>query len=308
MLFPNNAQLLYIAMADAYAMATEYIKRPRDEATHLAALEFERYVAHPTHTDHKASHYTDDAEMSCANAQVLIRCGHEAIPLDFANAYVAEFARGGRRTGYSRGFQSILERVTSGAELVSVLRPDSKKNGAAMRAVPLGVLRDPATCVRLATMQARITHDTPEGRLSARAVALMSHYALYEPGPLSDLPAFCLDCLPKEDTQRFGDVFRRLWNAGPVTSTATHSVGVTTVHAVVTLLAREKSLMAMLEQVIRWGGDTDSVAAIAWGIASARMQDERLPDFLERDLESGSPHTGAAYLRALGTQLMAAHA
>ena len=71
-----------------------------------------------------------------------------------------------------------------------------------------------------------------------------------------------------------------------------------------TVLAQENSLMGILRQVIKWGGDTDSVAAIAWGIASARYQGEKLPELMERDLEGGNARTGTPYLRALGAQLM----
>jgi ADP-ribosylglycohydrolase len=61
--------------------------------------------------------------------------------------------------------------------------------------------------------------------------------------------------------------------------------------------------MGILQKTIEWGGDTDSVCAIAWGIASARYQDEQLPEFLERDLELGRKY-GAAFLKDLGKQLM----
>lgn len=62
--------------------------------------------------------------------------------------------------------------------------------------------------------------------------------------------------------------------------------------------------MAIMRRLLEWGGDTDSVAAIAWGIASSRYQDEVLPEFMERDLEPGSEY-GVAFLKGLGVQLMA---
>lgn len=304
----NNRILLYIGIADACAMATEFLRFPHDASTRQRVLAFTGYVAHPTHTDHRAGFYTDDAEMSCANAHVLIETRHTtAEPIHFADAYVAEFARGGCRTGYSRGFQTILERVGSGAELLSVLKPVSDKNGAAMRAVPFGVLPDPVQAMDLADRQARITHDTPEGRFSARAVALMAYYALQVPRPLSELPAYCLQHLPVEDVKRFGNVFRQRWSGVPVRSHPKNPVSLTTVHAVVDLVAHQPSLIGILTQAIRWGGDTDSVAAIAWGIASCHHQSEKLPIFLERDLEGGNRNTGAAYLVDLGTRLMDAY-
>jgi ADP-ribosylglycohydrolase len=76
-----------------------------------------------------------------------------------------------------------------------------------------------------------------------------------------------------------------------------------TAHAVHTLLTSQASLLEILTQTLMWGGDTDSVASIAWGIASARYGNEILPEFFERDLEVGRPY-GVSYLKSLGTQLM----
>lgn len=297
----SNPQMLnYIAMADAATLAVEYNSAMRDHC-----LRFQRYLAHPTHGLAPGA-YSDDTEMSVANAKVLIQHYDEPLtPLMFAEAYVREFALGGRRKGYSRGFQVFLEEVTTGEEFLVKIRPDSVKNGAAMRAVPFGVLPTVDRVLEVATLQARITHDTPEGRFSARAVALMSHAALYEDRPLADLGRYCQKHLPEEDIRYF-DVFVQPWSGGPVKSTPRASVAITTVHAVVSVLAREKSLMGILRQIILWGGDTDSVAAIAWGIASTRYQkSEVIPLFMPRDLEGGSLQTGTFNLSIVGTLLMA---
>jgi len=78
-----------------------------------------------------------------------------------------------------------------------------------------------------------------------------------------------------------------------------------TARAVHTLLVECRSLTEIMERVITWGGDTDSVASIAWGIASARYQDEPLPAFLESDLEAASKSSyGPSYLKTLGKALM----
>lgn len=301
MRYSNPKMLLYIAMADAYASAVEYNDKLLKEC-----LKLEGYLAHPDpkHGNNRAGFYSDDAEMSAANAKVLVRYDEPFIPLMFANAYVSEFIRGGCRDGYSRKFQAILEGVSTGEELLAAIKPDSNKNGAAMRSVPFGVLPTIEEVLEAATLQARITHDTPEGRFSARAVALMSHAALYESTHLSALGNYCRYYLPKEDRKEYGHIFLQPWSEGPVKSMQGASVAITTVHAVVDVLARENSLLGILSRIIRWGGDTDSVAAIAWGIASARYQSEIIPLFMDRDLEGGSALTGAPYLLALGEQLM----
>lgn len=106
--------------------------------------------------------------------------------------------------------------------------------------------------------------------------------------------------------------FREPW-VGPVQENSKDGkglgVGLNTAWAVHTLLTTETSLMEILKRTIEWGGDTDSVGAIAWGIASCRHQDEQLPEFFERDLELGrNPAYGPAYLKELGRQLMDAYA
>lgn len=304
MRYPNPDILVYIGMADAYAAACEYIKLPRDANVLSECLAFRWYLANPVHT-HFAGLYTDDTEMSAANAQVLIECDPPYTPRMFADAYVREFIRGGKRKGYARSFQGLLESVRTGEELLQKLRPDSTKNGAAMRGVPFGVLRSVSEVMDAATIQARITHDTPEGRFSARAVALMSHFSLYEELPLSDMASYVLLLLPEEDQRNYARILSNPWPDG---KSVRHSpdlpVSIATVQAAATIVASGTSLMDMLERVLRIGGDTDSVAAIVWGIASPRFQSEVIPDFLERDLEHGSSHTGVPYLRQIGAALM----
>lgn len=300
---PNPDMLLYIGMADACAAGAEYLKFPRDNGVRARCLQFDCYVSHPTHLGHPGL-YTDDTEMSAANARVLIEQEPPYTAKMFADAYVREFRRGGCRKGYSRKFQAFLESIDMGEAFLARIDPVSDKNGAAMRAMPVGVLPTVQRTLEVADQQARLTHDTAAGRFSARAVALMSHFALYEDHPLEDIRDYCMDNLPAEDLQRFGHVFAEPWPGGPVETTETAPVSITTVHAVVAAVTGQPTLMAMLGRIIRWGGDTDSVAAIAWGIASARFRGERLPDFLEKDLEGGDPSTGPAYLRDLGSQLI----
>jgi ADP-ribosylglycohydrolase len=302
MRYSNPNMLLYIAMADATAVAVEY-----DRTLEEKCLEFQGYLAHPNSATHdsRPGAYTDDTEMSVANTQVLLQPNECLTQTVFADAYVAEFQRGGRRNGYSRGFQKVLERVRTGEELLKELKlkPASTRNGAAMRAVPIGVLPTIARVLEVATLQANITHDTPQGRFGACAVALMSYFALHENISPSGLGEHCRWYLPEED-RYFSYVLTEPWPGGPVKASPGTSVAIATVQAVATVLAQEKSLMGILRQVIKWGGDTDSVAAIAWGIASARYQDEKLPEFMERDLEGGSKQTGATRLRKLGELLM----
>ncbi len=295
----NPDMLVRIAEADAFAMAVEYVDRGRHPTLVDEALRLERYLAHPTHHKIAAGQYTDDTQMSIAVTEVLL-AERDPSTRDFSDAFYRCFARD-PRYGYSRAFQALLEEVKSADELARRLQPHSDKNGAAMRAVPLGVLGDPARVVELARRQAVVTHDTAGGVHSATAVALMSHFALHDAGGFEGLHAFCVRYVPA-----FGP-FSQRWH-GPVGDPNNDrlglGVGMCTAWAVHTLLVEEPSLAQMMRRLIEWGGDTDSVAAIAWGIASARFPAEELPAFFERDLEVGGAY-GVSFLRKLGARLAA---
>ena len=302
---PNPKLLLYIAMADAYGMATEYIKPWNEEDKRVLeeSLLFERYVKNPRAGSPVASQYTDDTEMSIANCTVLLSKSKSLSRLDFANEYVKEFNFGGRRKGYSRKFQEILESVKTGEELLAVLKPTSEKNGAAMRAVPFGVIKSTNTLLNTSSLSASVTHDTEIGLFSSRAISLAAHYSFYDSGPLSAIREYILDNLPKEDA-KFQSVVSHPWDGTPVVGNSMGPVGLTTVAAVLTLVATKSSLMEMLRTAMVWGGDVDSVASIAWGIASSRMQDEALPIFFEESLEMYSNVTGSKRLCAISKELM----
>jgi ADP-ribosylglycohydrolase len=305
----NDLMLLRIAQADAYAMAREYVKTV-DFPEHVAeCLKLERYLAHPSYHKLPAGTYTDDTQMSIAVAEVLTIAASDGPKapqglLDattWAAAWFYSFKRD-PRDGYSRHFQAILEAATTPDHLRQLMVPNSDKNGAAMRSVPLGVIRRPQELVQVAGLQASTTHATWGGINSSIAVALMSHFALYDRRSFTSMLGWGIHHCPAFEH------FREPW-VGPVQADSDDGkglgVGMNTAWAVHTLLTTETSLMGILKQTIKWGGDTDSVASIAWGIASARYPNEALPEFLERDLEAKTTSTyGPTYLRQLGKQLM----
>ena len=189
-----------------------------------------------------------------------------------------------------------------------MINSHSDKNGAAMRSVPLGVLPSVKSVLNASAMQALLTHATPAGIFSAQCVALMSHFALYEDASFSRLHEYLMAHLPEQE--KWIQKMQEPWS-GPVINRKDHGgegVGINTVHAVYHLLVRGHSLMDIMKTLILFGGDTDSVAAIAWGIASVRMKQERLPSFLETYLEPGNPGVGKDYLQLIGTKLMAKYA
>lgn len=308
----NDNMLLRIAQGDAFAAAVEYVKRKEHPELYEAVRRFDSYQQHPTHKKLRPGMYTDDTQMSIAVAEVLIydKTGDWDDKIDdpendvFAERFWLAHYRD-PRDGYSRGFQKILEEAKDPTHMRQLIVPDSNKNGAAMRSVPIGVLKDPKEVVRIAGTQAQVTHATYGGINSAVTVALMSHYALYDRRSFSSMLGWGLQYCPAFEH------FREPW-VGPVQDKSKDGkglgVGLNTAWAVHTLLVEETSLRGIMDRVITWGGDTDSVASIAWGIASARYQDEVIPEFLERDLEAtGNLKYGPAYLKELGKRLMDAY-
>lgn len=300
---PNPNMLLRIAQADACAAAVEYIKphgRKKDKLAYDRAMEFECYVRHPRH-GMRAGQYTDDTQMSIGCSEVLLEPNY--MRSDFAHAWVRCFKRD-ERNGYARGFQKFLEGIKDGDEFLAKIVPVSEKNGAAMRSVPFGVYAKWEDALRHATNQAELTHDTPVGKYGAQAVALMSHFAMHTDQPWEDMPLFVKNRLPSDIQGLWpypdGVDPKRHWN-GAVTSTSK------TIHAIATLLLTKTSLKDMLLQAMQWGGDTDSVAAPCWGIASARYSGKTLPDWMYWGLEPGGQY-GPVFLEELGQKLMKQYA
>jgi ADP-ribosyl-[dinitrogen reductase] hydrolase len=275
--------LLELAVGDAYGAGFEYAPADqvlrRNDATH--------YVKHPRHALRPGS-YTDDTQMSLAIAEALVsgECWDAG---NLARRFVEVFRRDPRE-GYSRGFYALLQEVATGEELLSRLRPDSDKSGAAMRAAPLGVLPTIGEVVDRCRVQAAITHDTPDGINAATAAALMAHYFLYDLGPKAGLVDFL--------RAHVAGGFATPWS-GKVGSKGWMSVG-----AAITAVARNDRLSSLLVDCVAFTGDVDTVAAIALAAAScSREYEPDLPENLVLTLEDG-PY-GRGYLIDLDRRLLA---
>lgn len=279
---PGPDMLLRIAQGDAFGVGAEFVTdRPHVDRL----LAFDRYVAHPRLGIPSGS-YTDDTQMSVAVAEALI--GGDLSREGFAESFVRCYARD-PRPGYASGFQSVLDSVRSGDELLAKIRPGSDRNGAAMRSVPLGVLGDPDQVMSAAEIQARVTHDTPGGIASSQIVALASHYSMHSDGPLSGLPDWL--------SAMMGSPFP-LWAGGPVIGP---DLGLKTALAAVTLAASCPSFTDVLRTAVGWGGDTDSVAAVACGLVSPRFAPP--PSWMDDGLERGGLY-GRDFLLGVGHDLM----
>jgi ADP-ribosylglycohydrolase len=274
--------LVELAIGDAYGAGFEYaahdIIRAKNDLSH--------YHPHPRHGIRPGC-YTDDTQMSLAVAEAVV-AGDPWTPRTLADRFVTAFQRDPRE-GYAGGFYAFLQEVRDGADFVARIRPDSDKSGAAMRAGPIGVYRSVPEVIRRCTVQAALTHNTPDGINAAVAAALMTHYFLYRLGPKSDLGQFLAAHVP-----------------GPWTTPwqgKVGSKGIMSVQAVVTAVMAHRSLSSLLRACVDFTGDVDTVATIALAAAAGSEEYEKdLPEHLFAGLEDGP--FGRGYLQELDQRLI----
>lgn len=259
--------LLEIAIGDAYGAGFEFASREKIRTSNTLAA----FVPHELGAG--AGCFTDDTQLSVAVAEVLLS-GAAMSGDAFADAFVRCYKRD-PRLGYAKGLQGLLDACADGAALRQRIRPDSRRNGAAMRAVPLGLIADKQLLTSVAQEQAVVTHNTPEGLLSSQVVALMAHCLLYEQVALVDLPHRIL--------QLTGFALRGDW------TDEVECDAIQTLHAVNTALLGNRSMANLLRHCVEFGGDVDSVAAIAMGLASLTAEYRHdVPPALLESLEDGA--------------------
>jgi len=275
--------LLELAIGDAYGAGFEYA----DSEVVQRYNDLSRYVQHPRYQI-KPGCYTDDTQMSLAIAETLV-AGEPWTPEVLAHHFVTAFKRD-QREGYAGKFYQFLLQVQDGQQFLKNIIGTSDKSGAAMRTAPLGVLPTIEQVIEATTIQAAITHNTPDGINAAIAAALMSHYLIYQLGEKRELGKFL-------DIHVSGE-WSKPWRG------AVRSKGWMSVKAAITAVIRNDSLSELLKDCIAFTGDVDTVAAIA--LAAASCSDEitqDLPEHLVEGLENGT--YGKDYIIELDKQLMA---
>ncbi|CAM4018191.1 ADP-ribosyl-[dinitrogen reductase] glycohydrolase [Vibrio aerogenes CECT 7868] len=259
--------LTEIAVADAYGAGFEFSSRDKIDQHN----DFSQYLPHELYG--MSAKYTDDTQMSVAIAELII---HEPIWNDvlIADKFVECFKRDPRQ-GYAKGFYGFLSDISSGREFLEKIRNTSDRNGAAMRSVPLSILADTDDLIHKASMQACVTHHTDIAIQSSCAVALAGHFGIHRKGKLSHLESFLKDF-------RFSD-----WNFNWTDEVTVKAYD--TVSAAFSCLIRCDNLCDLIIQCVDLGGDTDSVASIAVGLATCFDEyDKSLPQNMLNTLDEAS--------------------
>lgn len=268
--------LLEMAMADAYGVGFEF--RPQ-EYVEAYGGGLDRYHVHQRYKLMQAR-YSDDTQMSLALAELAIS-GEAWTTEAIADAFVQVYRRD-PRDGYSGRLVRALAVAGTGQELIASLDVNSWGNGAAMRAGVVGLYADATEVIARSELQAKVTHDTEEAVGAAQAAALETHYVAYGLGARGNVGDYIAETL---SDGRWAEPWR-----GRVGSVASEAV-----RASITALASSATQAELLRKCVAYGGDVDTVAAIAMAAASlSHKYKADLPQALVTGLEDGE--YGRSYL------------
>jgi ADP-ribosylglycohydrolase len=210
------------------------------------------------------STFTDDSVLTFATAKVLLDGG------DYGAMY-QQFARAYPNRGYGGGFARWIKRDDP--------KPyNSFGNGSAMRVAPVGfVFPDLERTLAEAKRSAEVTHNHPEGIKGAQAVAL----AIWMARQGEEKAA-----IRREVTQQFGydlsrscDVIRE---ENEFDETCQGSVP-----EAITCFLVSTDFEDCIRLAISIGGDSDTIACIAGGIAQAYYVD--IPDWIVKETRARLP-------------------
>jgi ADP-ribosyl-[dinitrogen reductase] hydrolase len=274
------------AIGDALGAAYEMLPNDAIER-HLASAcvrDFEPALRGSLLFPRNAGLPTDDTAMALSVARALTR--GEPLTADlFAHHFLQDVDRddgdfgvmfwaGGPGGATTRA----LRRLHGGAPASANGHPDDGGNGAAMRVHPVGCLPDRDDVMRIAAMQARVTHGHPATVAAAQAIAVLVHEAIAGQSPSADVP-LGIDNAIFERAWR--EAHRQLRHGGNRLPAHLRNVGmsgwetVAAAHAI-TLLFDEDAESA-IGTAAASGGDTDTVAAIVGAIVGARYGRSALP-------------------------------
>ena len=300
-----SGALLGLALGDALGFVVEAAP-PEQASSYVHDWLLAGRAGERAHPDFAFGQYSDDTQL--ARALLLgVRDAGGWDPAAFARR-VAELFRDGRDVGAGPGTRAAAHRLMAGADWESAATPRPYAgNGSAMRVAPVGVLfeGDWEMLRSAAAAQSRVTHQDP--RCAGASVAVAGAVALaMRPGAIHG-PAFLAELaeLVALESGEIAAAVRGLeaWVHLPPPAAAGHvrAVGLDPGHTdpwrgissfVVPSLAW--SLYAFLRSpddywttictAIAVGGDTDTMAAMAGGIAGARAGVHALPRHLVRRL------------------------
>jgi len=258
--------ILEAAIGDAYGAGFEF-----QELNYIITNnDLTKYHKHGLYTEIYKK-YTDDTQMAIAISELLLE-EENWNEIKVADKFVEVFHRDKRR-GYSDRVYNALDVSSNGNEFIRNINNGSNGNGSAMRAYPIGLVKDIDQLLDFCEIQAKTSHNTIEGISCAKRIALAVHFYRYKLGEQSSLIEFINETLKEKEIYKI---------TSPI-----DMHGYFTTQAVIKIVSGANSMQDCLKKCIDYGGDTDTVAALCMAILSQKENCEKvLPDFLYEDLEN----------------------
>lgn len=299
-LTPGARLLIGMAIGDAFGARFENLKRG------------EINLSGEEQTYRDRNHYTDDTQMAVGVAELLVS-GSPITEENLADALLATYRRD-PRPGYSAITRRMLEESATGKDFLCSLSEEEiksrKSDGAAMRALPLGMLAEKREVVRSAQLSAGITHGHPDSLSATVGIALIAHERYHRKRPFSEIVQelpFTIPSLTPAGREYLTRVITTEWSPETILHEyesygVPYTESIILLGAVISILATfgEEPHRALLESV-QLGGDTDTTASLVLGAALIHPGGETLPPGLLSDLENGD--YGRDFLKKLGDKL-----
>lgn len=267
------APLTGLAVGDALGMPFETAKRDRPD---LIAWDGHSYGS-SEHHKLGPGQWTDDTQMSMALARTLVN-HQQYLPEAAALAYL-DWYRNGSPRGMGKTTREAMERLASGIEWHDAGIAGAEGNGTAMRVAPLGAFyrSAPIQVLAEAARDALITHASHEAAEGSRAIALAVAYLCFgEPkeGILTKVVSIL-------QPSKISNLLKNLQE--PVAEVPAHVVA--TVPAAFYAFLSTSNFQDAVERAIRFGGDTDTVAAITGALAGSHYGYHGIPEHYIQGLE-----------------------
>lgn len=209
-------------------------------------------------TGDKIGAYTDDTEQAYGIALWLTGSDHSIQNLE----HLLKKVYSGRGRGYGAGQSAFLEGLP--------VRKDSFGNGAAMRVAPVGAYGNSVEeVIDLAKRQCQLTHQHPEAIAGAITIALMTFLIKTGQSPASITKLYPESLLPEKD-KTYSCTLKACESVPP---------------AVEAFLWGD-SFESTLKRALSYGGDTDTIAAMASALAAVRYG---VPDDILRRVVEAHP-------------------
>lgn len=260
-------------------------------------------------------HYTDDTQMTLAVAELMatdVEFSKENLVSFFIQAYNRD-----PRAGYSALTRGQL---TAGRDPQSFLtflseekRKERQSDGAAMRALPIGLCQDPEQVISYSRINAESTHGHPHAIAASIGVALLSHGLYYRKVSHHNVIRYVVSMASHDMPDDVREHLMRMHKTPGFSPDAVlgqinfrdgipYEESLPFLGAVLSLITYIGNYPEeLLKQAILLGGDTDTVAAVALGAALLIHPYPDIPPFWIEGLETGL--YGRDFMYRLGEDL-----